>query len=61
MSPDGECDFNVIIRSLFYENSNHRWTSWAGSALTIDSDPEREWDEINLKMDAPRQILRSKN
>ena len=61
VSPDGECDFNVIIRSLFYENSNHRWTSWAGSALTIDSDPEREWDEINLKMDAPRQILRSKN
>lgn len=61
VSPDGECDFNVIIRSLFYENSNQRWTSWAGSALTIDSDPEREWDEINLKMDAPRQILRSKN
>ena len=61
VSPDGECDFNVIIRSLFYENSNHRWTSWAGSALTIDSDPEREWDEINLKMDAPREILRSKN
>lgn len=57
VTPEGECDFNVIIRSLLFEKQDHKWTSWAGSALTIDSDSKKEWDEINLKIDAPKRAL----
>ena len=50
VAPNGECDFNVIIRSLLYESKTDKWISWAGSALTLDADPIKEWEEINLKM-----------
>jgi para-aminobenzoate synthetase component 1 len=57
VAPNGECDFNVIIRSLMYESKTDKWISWAGSALTLDADPKKEWEEINLKMDAPKHVL----
>ena len=57
VAPNGECDFNVVIRSLMYESKTDKWISWAGSALTLDADPKKEWEEINLKMDAPKHVL----
>ena len=53
VTPEGECDFNVVIRSLIYHELQKRWKGWAGSALTVYADPVAEWDELQLKMRAP--------
>jgi len=48
-TPDGDCDFNVIIRSILY-NSNRGYLSFqTGGAITYDSVPAQEWDECQLK------------
>ena len=57
--PDGECDFNVIIRSLLSNAACDEWMAWAGSALTVLADPALEWEELKLKMKAPMEALQS--
>ena len=55
--PDGDFDFNVVIRSILY-NSESRYLSFpAGSAITYYSDPEAEYAECLLKADAILQVL----
>ena len=57
ISPAGDFDFNVIIRSLFY-NENTRYLSYqTGGAITFDSIPEKEWDEMRLKAWALERIF----
>ncbi len=57
ISPGGDFDFNVIIRSIFYnEASNYLWYQ-AGGAITYDSNAEREWEEMQLKAWALQRIL----
>jgi len=52
ISPDGNFDFNVIIRSILY-NRNKKYISFpAGSAITALSDPEKEYEECLLKAKA---------
>ncbi len=59
ISPDGDSDFNVIIRSLFY-NADSRYLSYqTGGAITYDSDPIKEWDEMQLKAWALERIFAS--
>lgn len=56
-SPEGDFDFNVVIRSIFY-NSLHQTLSFqVGSAITFDSDPEKEYLECLLKAKAIIQCL----
>jgi len=57
--PSGECDFNVVIRSLLADASAQNWMGWAGSALTVLADPMSEWEELHLKMKAPQEALTS--
>ncbi|MGL6267695.1 MAG: chorismate-binding protein, partial [Chitinophagaceae bacterium] len=58
ISPGGDFDFNVVIRSIFY-NATQRYLSFsAGSAITHYSDPEQEYAECLLKGEAIRQVLR---
>lgn len=57
ISPQGDFDFNVIIRSLFYNASNHRLSYQTGGAITYDSIAEKEWDEMRLKAWALEQIF----
>ena len=59
--PSGECDFNVVIRSLLADSSAQNWMGWAGSALTVLADPASEWEELHLKMKAPQEALTSSN
>jgi len=48
-APNGDFDFNVIIRTLLY-NKNRQYLSFhTGGALTIDADPELEYQECLLK------------
>lgn len=56
-SPSGDFDFNVVIRSILY-NSNKKYVSFSvGSAITINSIPEKEYEECLLKAKAMRQVL----
>lgn len=49
-NPQGETDLNVIIRSFVYNQATGIISAHAGGAITIDSVPEREWEEIKAKM-----------
>ncbi len=56
-TPDGDFDFNVVIRSLLY-NADSKYLSFsAGGAITANSDPEGEYDEVMLKAKAVFEIL----
>jgi para-aminobenzoate synthetase component 1 len=50
ISPNGDFEFNVVIRTLLY-NQKERYLSCAvGSAITIQSQPEKEYEECMLKV-----------
>ena len=49
ISPNGDFDFNVVIRSFTYNSTRQYLSYMIGSAVTIDSDPEREYEECLLK------------
>ena len=49
MSPDGNFDFNVIIRSIVYNKSTGESKIGIGSAITLASDFKSEWAECKLK------------
>lgn len=57
ITPDGDFDFNVIIRSLFYDAGSKQLHYQAGGAITWDSVPEQEWNEIQLKAWAMERIF----
>src|SRR5690606_26354101 len=45
ITPDGDFDFNVVIRSIAL-NTTRRYLSYqVGSAITFNSDPEQEYEE----------------
>ena len=57
LNPEGDFDFNVVIRSLFY-NAAKRYLSYqTGGAITYDSNPEQEWEEMRLKAWAMERIF----
>ena len=57
ISPGGDMDFNVVIRSILY-NAGSRYLSFqAGSAITYKSDPESEYKECLLKAAAIKKVL----
>lgn len=57
ITPEADFDFNVIIRSLFY-NADDRYLSYqTGGAITFDSTPEQEWEEMRLKAWALERIF----
>ena len=55
--PTGEFDFNVVIRSLQYRQDTGYLSFQVGSAITFDSDPEREYAECLLKAKALLEVL----
>ncbi|PWL38737.1 aminodeoxychorismate synthase component I [Flagellimonas aquimarina] len=55
--PNGNFDFNVVIRSILY-NASSKYVSFSvGSAITAKSDPEKEYQECLLKAKAMRSVL----
>lgn len=58
ISPDGDFDFNVIIRTLFYNAATQYLSYQTGGAITYDSDPEQEWQEMRLKASAIESLFR---
>ncbi|NLP57434.1 aminodeoxychorismate synthase component I [Lutibacter sp. B1] len=56
-TPNGNFDFNVIIRSILY-NSSKKYISYSvGGAITAQSIPEKEYEECLLKAKAMKQVL----
>lgn len=56
--PDGDFDFNVVIRSIQYNRKNKYLNFMVGSAITISSDPEIEYTECLLKAKGMMKALR---
>jgi para-aminobenzoate synthetase component 1 len=49
ISPDGDFDFSVVIRTILYDASKKYLSFMVGSAITNLSDPEAEYEECLLK------------
>lgn len=56
-TPDGDFDFNVVIRSILYNQQNQYVSFSVGSAITAQSVPEKEYEECLLKAKAMREVL----
>jgi len=56
-APDGDFDFNVVIRTILYNRKQKYLSFHVGSAITLDSDPEKEYEECLLKGKAIRAVL----
>lgn len=56
-TPDGDFDFNVVIRSILYNATNQYVSFSVGSAITSLSVPEKEYEECLLKARAMREVL----
>ncbi|MEK9529933.1 MAG: anthranilate synthase component I family protein [Flavobacteriaceae bacterium] len=59
-APNGDFDFNVVIRSLVYDASSKYLSTHVGSALTAAADPSKEYDECQLKVKAIKRVLANK-
>ncbi|HCY89739.1 MAG TPA: aminodeoxychorismate synthase component I [Chitinophagaceae bacterium] len=57
VSPESDFDFNVVIRSLFYDQDARILSFSAGSGITAYCDAEREFEECEWKAAAIRQML----
>jgi para-aminobenzoate synthetase component 1 len=59
-APDGDFDFNVIIRTILYNQENQYLSFQVGSAITFDADAEKEYEECYLKAKAIFEVLAQK-
>ncbi|MEX2485588.1 MAG: anthranilate synthase component I family protein [Brumimicrobium sp.] len=57
LKPNGDFDFNVVIRSILYNETSKQLSCPVGGAITIQSDPEMEYEECLLKMEAMKTVL----
>jgi para-aminobenzoate synthetase component I len=57
INPAGDFDFNVVIRSIFYNTAANYLSFQTGSAITFYSDAEKEYEECLLKAAAIKKVL----
>lgn len=57
INPKGDFDFNVVIRSILYNESNKYISFMVGSAITDKADAESEYEECLLKAKALFEVL----
>ena len=60
ISPEGDFDFNVVIRSMMYNAGNKYLSFQTGSGITFYSDPGKEYEECVLKATALKMVLENK-
>ena len=58
IAPNGDFDFNVVIRSILFDQLTGNLSFQVGSAITYDSVPEKEYEEVLLKAEAIFNILK---
>ena len=59
VQPNQDFDFNVVIRSLLYNLADQYLAYFAGSGITFNSDPEKEYEECLLKVAAFEKIIKN--
>jgi para-aminobenzoate synthetase component 1 len=59
VNPKGDFDFNVVIRTLFYDDEKKRISCKVGSGITIHSQPDKEYDECEAKISAIKSLFTS--
>ena len=57
-TPEGDFDFNVVIRSILYNAKNEYLSFSVGSAITAQAIAEQEYEECLLKAKAMFEVLR---
>lgn len=57
ISPERDMDFNVVIRSILYNQQDKYLSFQTGSAITYNSDAESEYEECLLKAAAIKKVL----
>jgi para-aminobenzoate synthetase component I len=57
ITPESDFDFNVVIRSVFYDATLHKASFFAGSGITFYADAESEYDECMAKAEAMVSLL----
>ena len=57
INPGGDFDFNVVIRSIFYNSQSGKANYQVGGGITIYSDAEKEYEECLLKASAIKKVL----
>jgi para-aminobenzoate synthetase component 1 len=57
INPAGDFDFNVVIRSIFYNSDTKKASYGVGGGITIYSDPDKEYEECLLKAAAIKKVL----
>lgn len=60
ITPEKDFDFNVVIRSIMYNQTNKYVSYQVGSAITFESNPESEYEECLVKAAAITKILSGK-
>jgi para-aminobenzoate synthetase component 1 len=59
VTPSKDFDFNVVIRSILYNQTNRYLSFSVGSGLTFYSDSEEEYAECLLKVASIKKVLTS--
>lgn len=57
INPEGDFDFNVVIRSILYNKETEYLSIQVGSAITWKSIAEKEYEECNIKIEAIKKAL----
>jgi para-aminobenzoate synthetase component 1 len=57
VNPQGDADFNVVIRSILYNAATEYVSFQTGSAITFYSNAAEEYEECMLKAKAMQQVL----
>jgi len=55
--PSGDYDFNVVIRSILYNSKTKVVSCGVGGAITVNAEPEKEYEECLLKLQALQKAL----
>ncbi len=57
INPEGDFDFNVVIRSIMYNQSAEYLSYQAGSGITFQCNAEDEWEECLSKVATIKKLL----
>lgn len=57
ITPDGDFDFNVVIRSILYNKINRYLSFQVGGAIVADSEPDKEYEECLIKTQSIKRAL----
>lgn len=58
IAPNGDFDFNVVIRTLLVDAEQKKLSFIVGSAITAKADVEKEYEECLLKAQAIKDVLK---